>query len=192
MIDDVTLGVGSAITRINARTVHACVISGALAVRHALRHDIGRYAFNCSVADVADRTLANRKMIVNVAQRIPAARIAGKTRIYAERINALLVTRAFVVRVTFRPKSRQWRDWNSYTLYISIAREVLRTEANASVRCGFTLRVEAASGCQAGIHASSVQALLMISAILIQVTLHVAQDYRLALAISIGDRVRWT
>lgn len=64
----------------------------------------------------------------------------------------------------------------SYTLYISIAREVLRTEANASVRCGFTLRVEAASGCQAGIHASSVQALLMISAILIQVTLHVAQD----------------
>lgn len=71
-----------------------------------------RYAFNCSVADVADRTLANRKMIVNVAQRIPAARIAGKTRIYAERINALLVTRAFVVRVTFRPKSRQWRDWN--------------------------------------------------------------------------------
>lgn len=41
MIDDVTLGVGSAITRINARTVHACVISGALAVRHALRHDIG-------------------------------------------------------------------------------------------------------------------------------------------------------
>lgn len=39
MIYDVALGVGSAVAGINTSTVDARVISCALAVRHALRHD---------------------------------------------------------------------------------------------------------------------------------------------------------
>lgn len=83
-------------------------------------------------------------MIVNVAERVPAARIASDAGIYTERIYALFVTRTFAVGVTFRSTSRQWHDWGSYAFYVSIAREVLRAEADAGVRCGFALRVKAA------------------------------------------------
>lgn len=65
--------------------------------------------------------------------------------------------------------------FTSYAFYVSVAGEVLRTEADTSVRRGFTLRVETALGCQTGIYAFSVQACLVIGAILIQMTLHVAQ-----------------
>lgn len=70
------------------------------------------YALNPGIAVVADRTLANWIVIVNVAQGIPAARIAGDTWIYAERINALLIARAFAIRVTLWPMSWQWSNWS--------------------------------------------------------------------------------
>lgn len=64
--------------------------------------------------------------------------------------------------------------FTSCTFYVSVAPEVLRTEADTGMRCGFTLRVETALGCQTGVYASSVQALLLVGAILIQMTLHIA------------------
>lgn len=67
--------------------------------------------------------------------------------------------------------------FTSYAFYVSVARKVLRTEADTGMRCGFTLRVESALGCQTGVYASSVQALLMVGAILIQMTLYIAQIY---------------
>lgn len=70
------------------------------------------YAFDRRIADVVDRTLANWNMVVNVAQRVPAARIASDARIHTERIYALFVARTFAVGVTLWSTSRQWRDWS--------------------------------------------------------------------------------
>lgn len=63
----------------------------------------------------------------------------------------------------------------SRAFYVSIARVVLRAEAYAGVRGGLALRVKAALGRQASVRASAVQAILVVGAILVQVTLHVAQ-----------------
>lgn len=132
-------------------------------------------------------------MLVNVAQGVPATKITSDARIYAERIYALLIARALAIRVTFRSKAwKRWSDRSSYAFYVSVARKVLRTEADTGMRCGFTLRVESALGCQTGVYASSVQTLLMVGAILIQMTLYIAQINRLALAVNVGDGIRWT
>lgn len=167
MIYDIALGVGSTVAGINAGAVDARIISCTLAVRYTLGRDLRWYALGCRIADVTNRAPADRIMIVDMAQRVPAARIASDTRIYAERIYALLVARTFAVRITFWSRSWQWSDWNSYAFYISIAGKVLRTEADTSVRCGFALRVKTALSCQTGIYAFSVQTRLVIGAILI-------------------------
>jgi len=64
--------------------------------------------------------------------------------------------------------------FTSCAFYVSVACKVLRTEADTSMRCSFTLRVETALSCQTGVYAFSIQALLMIRAILIQMTLYIA------------------
>lgn len=40
MVDNVALGIGSAVARINTRAVNARVVSCAFAVRHTLGHDL--------------------------------------------------------------------------------------------------------------------------------------------------------
>lgn len=71
-----------------------------------------RYALDRGIANVADRTLADWIVIVNVAQRAPAAGITDHARIHAERIYALLVARALAARVALRSDSRQRRNWH--------------------------------------------------------------------------------
>lgn len=79
------------------------------------------YAFDRGIADIADRAFADWIVIVNMAQRVPAARIANNARIYAERIYALLIARAFAICVTFRSKSWKRRsDRNCNRNFMSI------------------------------------------------------------------------
>lgn len=136
MIHDIAFGVGSTVARINARAIGTRIISCAFAVRYALRHDLRWYAFDRGLADVANRTSADWIVIVNMAQGVPATRITSDARIYAKRIYALLITRALTIRVALRSKTwKRWNDRNSYALYVSVARKVLRTEADTGMRC---------------------------------------------------------
>lgn len=79
------------------------------------------YAFDRGIADIADRALADWIVIVNVAQRVSAARIASNARIYAKRIYALLIAHAFAIRIAFRSKSwKQRSDRNCNQNFMSI------------------------------------------------------------------------
>lgn len=192
MIDNVALGIRTAVARIDACVIDARIVACALAVRYTFRHDIRCNALDSGIADVADRASADRAVIVNVAQRIPAAGITSDARIYAKRVYALSVACAFAVGVAFWPRSWQRSDWNSRTLYVSVACVILGAETDSGMRGGLALRIKAALSCQASVHASSIQTFLVIGAILIQMTLHIAQHDRLAQPVDIGDRVWWT
>lgn len=143
MIDNVALGIRTAVARIDACVIDARIVACALAVRYTFRHDIRCRqripeclklsisrkqksleisaslvmiltcnALDSGIADVADRASADRAVIVNVAQRIPAAGITSDARIYAKRVYALSVACAFAVGVAFWPRSWQRSDWN--------------------------------------------------------------------------------
>lgn len=173
VIGDETLGVDAAVAGIRAASVDARFGSGTLAVRHASENYRRWYALDSRIAHVVDRTFADRIVVVDVTERISAARITADARIYALRVYALSVARTFVTGVTLRQRRWYGNSWLERAFQVGISRVLLRTAAHSGVRRRLALRVYTAMRGETSLDAVIVDTLLVIPALVVRSALDI-------------------